>query len=220
MAEKFDTYVDRYDALHRASVTSSGEGPEYFHQYKLDCLERMGIPATGPTLDFGCGTGNLTERLVRTHAEVHGYDPSTESITAARERAPAATFHTSLETLPRGHFETAIMSGVLHHVPPSKRADVTQTVRQSLRPGGRVVVFEHNPLNPLTRRAVAACEFDDDAILLFPWEARGLLRASGFTEIELRFIVFFPKALARLRPLEPSLSWCPLGAQHMLVGRR
>jgi hypothetical protein len=92
------------------------------------------------------------------------------------------------------------------------------TVLASLRPGGHVVVFEHNPLNPVTRRAVAACPFDDDAILLWPWQARSLLRRSGFDAVTLDYIVFFPKPLAFLRRLEPRLRGVALGAQQMLVG--
>ena len=89
-----------------------------------------------------------------------------------------------------------------------------------LAPGGRLFVFEHNPLNPVTRRAVAACDFDDDAVLLWPWQARRVLRSAGLRDVRLDYIVFFPRSLARLRPLEPRLAWLPLGAQVMVVGSR
>lgn len=220
MAEKFDAYAGSYEKLHGTSVAASGEDPAYFHQYKIDCLARLRAPRTGPVLDFGCGIGNLTERLVLAYDEVHAYDPSKESVETAKERAAKATFHTLLDTLPTGHFETAVLSGVLHHVPPADRQELLGRVRGMLRPGGRLVVFEHNPLNPLTRRAVATCEFDDDAILLYPWEARKLLASSGFTDVDLDYIVFFPRPLAFLRALEPRMSWLALGAQQMLVGRR
>ena len=216
---KFDAYARSYQELHKSSVAASGEDPAYFHDYKIDCLARRGLLG-GPVLDYGCGTGNLTERLARRSDEVHGYDPSAESLAEAKERAPGAAFHADPASLPAGHFAVAVLSGVLHHVPPKERAEVLRTVRRALRPGGRVVVFEHNPLNPVTRRAVAACPFDDDAILLWPWEARGLLRRGGFSDVELDFIVFFPRPLAFLRPLEPRLRRVALGAQQMLVGRR
>jgi hypothetical protein len=32
--------------------------------------------------------------------------------------------------------------------------------------------------------------------------------------------VFFPRPLARLRPLEPRLRWLPLGAQMLVIGER
>ena len=220
--QKFDSYADSYEGLHRSSVAASGEDPAYFHDYKIDCLRRKGL-LRGPLLDYGCGTGNLTERFARAHGdvdEVHGYDPSSRSLAEARERAPSAQLHSDVSTLPRFHFATAVLSGVLHHVPVRERDDVLATVRGTLRPGGRIVVFEHNPLNPITRRAVAACPFDDDAILLWPWQARRLLRRAGFDEVRLDYIVFFPKQLAFLRGLEPRLHRVALGAQQMLVAVR
>ncbi|MBX3204387.1 MAG: class I SAM-dependent methyltransferase [Labilithrix sp.] len=219
---KFDSYAKSYEGLHRASVSASGEDPAYFHEYKIDSLRRRGL-LRGPLLDYGCGTGNLTERFARARDEVHelhGYDPSAVSLAEARERAPSAELHDDVATLPRAHFATAVLSGVLHHVPPRERAGVLATVRDALRPGGHLVVFEHNPLNPVTRRAVAACPFDDDAILLWPWEARRLLRRSGFDQVRLDYIVFFPKPLAFLRGLEPRLRRVALGAQQMLVAVR
>lgn len=218
-AQKFDAYAKSYEGLHKTSIGASGEDPAYFHEYKLACLRRRGL-LEGPLLDYGCGTGNLLERFARVVPETHGYDPSQESLAEAKERAPTATLHDDPETLPRGHFATAVLSGVLHHVPKAERRDVLERVRQALRPGGHVVIFEHNPLNPLTRRAVKMCPFDDDAVLLWPWEAKRRVRAAGFHDVELEYIVFFPKALSFLRRFEPRLGALALGAQQMIVGRR
>jgi SAM-dependent methyltransferase len=214
---EFDAHAGSYEEDHRTSVAASGEDPAYFHDYKLACLERIGADLTGPMLDYGCGIGNLTERFVTRFGEVHGYDPSSVSIERAKERAPHAKFHLAESTLPKDYFATAVLSGVLHHVQPHARIDMMRKVRGLLRPGGRVVVFEHNPLNPVTRRAVAACAFDDDAILLWPWEARGVLKSAGFDDVSLEYIVFFPRQLAFLRSLEPKLRRLMLGAQQMLV---
>ncbi len=216
---EFDAYAGSYEEDHRSSISASGEDPSYFHDYKVACLQRLGAEDAGPLLDFGCGIGNLTERFVTRYADVHAYDPSEKSIARAKERAPGATFHVASSSLPKAHFATAVLSGVLHHVAPSARVDLLRTVRGLLRPDGRVVVFEHNPLNPVTRRAVAACAFDDDAILLWPWEARGLLKQAGFRDVSLDYIVFFPRRLGFLRPLEPKLKRVALGAQQMLVAR-
>lgn len=217
--EKFDRYATTYEALHASSVAASGEDPAYFHDYKVACLERLGVSRAEPLLDFGCGTGNLTERFLRRFDAVHGYDPSSDSLEVAKARAPMATFYSDVSSIPVAHFSTCVLSGVLHHVAPEGRRALLDKVRTSLRPGGRLVVFEHNPLNPLTRRAVAECEFDDDAILLYPWSAKRLLKDSGFSSVTLDYIVFFPRSLGFLRPLEPLLRGVVFGAQQMLVGR-
>ena len=211
---EFDRYARSYEELHSASVGASGESPEYFHEYKVACLRRLlGAAFDRPLLDFGCGIANLTRLFVRSFRDVHGYDPSTESIVLARERAKEATFFDDESALPRGHYGAIVLSGVLHHVPPFQRKKLLSTVLDLLAPGGRVVIFEHNPLNPLTRRAVADCPFDDNAVLLYPWEVNRLLRAAGLRDVEREYIVFFPHLLASLRPLEPRLAWLPIGAQ-------
>jgi SAM-dependent methyltransferase len=220
---KFDAYAEEYAVLHRENVAVSGEQPVYFATYKLRCIERLvGPEFNGPVLDYGCGIGSLTEQLCTRFSDVHGFDPSLRSIAAARDRAavPSARYCSDLAEVPDGHFGLLVMSGVLHHVHPSEREAVLRCAIRKLRASdGRLVVFEHNPLNPLTRRAVAQCPFDDDAILLGPWQARALLRRSGLRDVRLQFIVFLPRALSAFRWLEPHLGAVPLGAQVMLVGK-
>ena len=220
MTAKFDAYAKDYETLHANSITASGEQPGYFADYKVDCVARLtGSPFDEPVLDYGCGVGALTHRLCKHYSQVHGFDPSQKSLAEARERGNQAIFCDDPGDLPRAHFGIVVLANVLHHVPPPKRAELVTWLRDLLRPGwGRLVVFEHNPYNPLTRRAVAKCEFDDDAILLAPGELVELLLRCGFKAIQRRFIVFFPRALAALRPLEPSLGWLPVGAQMMVVG--
>lgn len=217
---EFDAYAGSYEEDHRSSIAASGEDPAYFHDYKVSCLARKGTSTDGPLLDFGCGIGNLTERFVTRYREVHAFDPSAKSVERAKERSPGAHFHVDTAAMPKEHFETAVLSGVLHHVLPHRRVDVLRTVRGLLRPGGRVVLFEHNPLNPVTRRAVANCVFDDDAILLWPWEAKSVLKDAGFADVELDYIVFFPRPLAFLRRLEPRMSRVMLGAQMMVIATK
>lgn len=216
---EFDRFAGDYASLHQQNIAISGEEPAYFADYKLHCIERLvGSNYREPVLDFGCGIGMLTERLRHGFVEVHGYDPSSESLNIARQRSPS-TFHEQESQIPDNHFGLAILANVLHHVAPSDRAGLVRRVASKLRPGsGRLVVFEHNPINPLTRYVVSRCEFDTDAVLLWPWQLSRLLTLSGFTSVSKKYIVFFPGFLAGLRGLEPYLSWLPLGAQMMVVG--
>jgi SAM-dependent methyltransferase len=216
--EKFDHYAQSYREAHRESVRLSGEAPEYFAEHKLHCLERAGVGPDQRLLDYGCGTGTLLGLSSARFRSVAGFDPSHESLALAREQAPRATFYTEEDAIPDASFDVAILSGVLHHVPPNERGRLVSRVAAKLLPGGRLFVFEHNPYNPLTRRAVQACPFDDDAILLPPSEVRGLLERAALAGVRQDFVLFFPRALAPLRPLEPLLRWCPLGAQTLTVG--
>ena len=215
---KFDAYANDYEALHQQVLGSSGEDSKYFTLYKLDCLKRLATP--GPVLDYGCGTGNLTCELGAAFSEVHGCDPSAESLQIARGRAPGARFFGPGESALNDFYGTAVISNVLHHVPVAERERTFHELYARLKPGGQLVIFEHNPLNPLTRKVVRDCVFDDDAVLLWPRELRRRLAHAGFEQIDVNYIVFFPRFLARLRPLEPHLAWLWLGAQTMTLARR
>ena len=222
----FDRYADSYDALHRDSVRFSGEEPGYFAAYKVDHIaERLGNLTVAPRiLDFGCGVGGsiayLRSRFPQ--ARLHGLDVSGESLALAARAHPDVDFGQidgGKLPLADGSIDVAMAACVYHHIAPSERAHWTAELRRVLRPGGRLFVFEHNPLNPLTQKVVRDCPFDDDAILLPRRESLGLLRDAGFTGVGARYIVFFPQALSALRPLERRLSWLPAGAQYVADGR-
>lgn len=211
---EFDRYAKSYEEMHAQNVELSGEGTEYFAIYKQKVLERLlGKGFEKPVLDFGCGIGNLIRLLHESFPTVHGYDPSAESLKVARERDPAAVLFDDTGALAKDHYGAIVLANVLHHVPPADRAELLRNLYDKTAQGGRIVVFEHNPYNPVTRRVVAACPFDENAVLLTPGEITGLLRDSGYSTIKRDYIVFFPKFLAALRSLERRLGWLPMGAQ-------
>ena len=218
---EFDKYASSYEFMHARNVALSGESPEYFATYKQKFLERLLAPVNEPAvLDFGCGIGNLTRLLVRSFSDVSGYDPSTESVSLAKKRARDATFYDDANAIPRDSFDAVVLANVLHHVPPEKRGVLMASIWPVVRPAGRVIIFEHNPYNPITRKVVRECEFDDNAVLLYPRESRSLLEGVGLRDIDLDYIVFFPRPLAVLRPIEPALAWLPLGAQYATWGAK
>ena len=102
----------------------------------------------------------------------------------------------------------------------SERPKVIQNIHDRLKPGGRIIIIEHNMKNPLTRKVVMNSKVDSDAIMLVPGECINLLKDSGFSDISARYIEFFPKQLERLRFLDDYLSWLPLGSQFMTVGTK
>ena len=210
---EFDEHVGRYNEMHSAVLTLSGEDPEYFARNKFEVLKDIIRSDEKPILDYGCGIGNLTLLLAEAHAEAHGYDPSSRSVVVARERVPSVTFYDDLDEVPRGIFGTVVLANVLHHVPPPQRAEVINGIVPLLAAGGRVVVFEHNRWNPLTVRAVRRCEFDKGVSLLSKPEITALLGGCGLERPDSRFIVFFPRVLRHLRRFEPRLGSVPMGAQ-------
>ena len=82
-----------------------------------------------------------------------------------------------------------------------------------------VVVFEHNPWNPLTRLVVGRVSFDAGVELVRPGELRSLLSGAGATLLSTQYMTFFPWRGNLTRDVERRLGWLPLGAQYLVVAR-
>ncbi len=225
-APEFDRYADSYTDLHRANIQVSGEEPSYFARYKAQYMAaKLGAEEANralDVLDFGCGIGNSIPHLrdAFPHSRLLGVDPSGESIgVAADAHAGKAVFRTiSGPRLPcdDDSFDLVHAACVFHHIKPGERLGWMRELRRVMKPGGGVFVFEHNVLNPLTVKAVHECPFDEDAILLPRRELLDLARAAGFSKAVARYIVFFPRVLGFMRPLEPFMGSIPFGAQYVV----
>jgi 2-polyprenyl-3-methyl-5-hydroxy-6-metoxy-1,4-benzoquinol methylase len=223
MTEEFDKFADSYRSQLDKSVELAGESSSYFVEYKAAYIARtLGTDTPTKILDFGCGVGILSIALAehRPKDVLHGYDVSAESL----DRIPAnvrqrGRFTSQLDELDRD-YDLIVISNVLHHIAPEKRQATISDLSTRLSPRGRILVIEHNPLNPMTRWVVAHCPFDDDAILLPPREVKQYCAAAGLLSTRRDYIVFFPKSLSGLRGLEPKLGWLPAGAQYALTAWR
>lgn len=218
----FDRIGEDYDAILADTVGFGGE-PRYFHRRKAEAVVGvLGSHFRGSILDFGCGVGGVLRELVDAlpRARVFGYEPSRKSVAVAEKVPGAALVTDRWEWLPLGAFDAVLVSNVLHHIQPADRPSTVARIHGALRRGGRLMVMEHNPFNPVTRRVVATCPFDEGVVLLRPGHVRGLLSGSGFGDVRLRYTTFFPQFLERLSRLERWLGWCPAGAQTFTVGTK
>lgn len=223
---EFDAYAANYDAELNKGLRISGESKEYFAEGRMrrlrSRLEELGARVRH-ALDFGCGTGSATPWFfsILEIGSLHGVDPSESSLEEARRewRDHAVTFSTSTAGH-EGTCDLAFCNGVFHHIPRADRPAAFAAVLDSLKPGAPFAFWENNPWNPLTRLAMRLVPFDADAILVWPHEARRLLRENGFEVLRTDYAFFFPKFLAPLRFLEPSLRWLPLGGQYLVLCRK
>src|SRR5262249_8676408 len=158
------------------------------------------------------------------NARVTCLDVSQKSldIGAAQHRGRAEFTHFDGAAIPYadGTFDVALASCVFHHIPHAEHVALLGEIRRVLAPHGLLFVFEHNPLNPPTRHAVNPCPFDENAHLIGAGTMRRRVLAGGFADARIKYRIFFPHALASLRPLEPRLTWLPLGAQYYVLGRK
>jgi 2-polyprenyl-3-methyl-5-hydroxy-6-metoxy-1,4-benzoquinol methylase len=217
---EFDTFAANYQELVSASVRISGEPSDYFAAYKAAYIARRITPREGgKVLDYGCGVGLLARHLKSRLGgmRIDGFDVSKDSIEQVEDTlVRQGTFDTRLNEL-SGAYDVIVLSNVLHHVKAGERQDVVREAASRLADHGTLFVFEHNPINPLTRWAVSQCPFDEGAVLLPSHETRGYVQRNGLRLLWREYIVFFPRGLGWFRRLEPSLRWCPLGAQYVVA---
>lgn len=224
----FDDYSDSYRQAVEGAISFAGAGLDLYTRVKAEALlglaERVGSPGRLAFLDVGCGIGETDRFLEGRVGRLAGVDVAPEALHRARARNPWAEYrdYDSGEPLPfeEESFDVCFAVCVLHHVDRDLRGALVAEMRRVCRRGGLVALFEHNPLNPLTRRAVSGCEFDRDAELLRRREAFELLWAAGLPAPGGQYLVFFPRESRLLRGIERRLGWLPLGAQYAAFSQR
>jgi SAM-dependent methyltransferase len=226
MAELFDSYDKSYGAVVQSSVDFSGLPHSFFMAAKADLLRdliatRLDSRHKPAALDVGCGVGALHPFMRGMFRRLCGTDVYAASIAQARQSNPGVEYEAyDGEVLPYGHatFDLATAICVMHHVPSEKWLGFLREIRRVVRPGGLVCVIEHNPFNPLTRLAVARCEFDRDAVLLRAGQTQRLMTEAGLRDADTQFFLLLPWATPLMRRIEHGFRWVPLGAQYVTCG--
>jgi ubiquinone/menaquinone biosynthesis C-methylase UbiE len=224
----FNAHAPRYRDVHNSNLSKLGFDSFYMSEQKVRLLADLKLPAVQSILDVGCGDGGmaLDFRKYFPKARITGVDIAQASVELARERhLPNCEFlHTDGKSLPfpDGQFDLVVIAGVLMHVPHANQLEYLREAYRVLRPGGTLTVFEHNPYNPVTRRLVKICPFDDHAVLNTAPRIRGLLQQLGAIDPRVRYYLYFPKVsvFQYLIPFEKQLGWLPLGGQYQLAIRK
>lgn len=112
----------------------------YVFAYGESLVELLAPQAGERILDLGCGSGQLTAKIVESGAEVVGLDRSSEMVAEARHNFPSLTFELgdaanfTVDT----PFDAVFSNAVLHWV---KDADgAAASIARALRLGGRFVL--------------------------------------------------------------------------------
>jgi SAM-dependent methyltransferase len=228
-AQDFNDYRDSYRQEVEDAISFSGQSLEFFSRAKarhlLELVKRQGAdPAELDVLDVGCGVGETDRFLGGKFRTLVGVDISAGLLEAAREQNPGVEYrdYEPGEPLPAesGSFDVSFAICVLHHVPPDDWKGFVAEMARVTRPGGIVVIFEHNPFNPLTRLSVHRCEFDEGVVLLSRRRTRRLLRDQGLEPVAAPYITFFTRPGDFRERVERALGHVPAGAQYYVAARR
>jgi SAM-dependent methyltransferase len=188
----FDQYAGQYDLTTQTNFFDGDSG--YFARYKIELAQQLAGPVNS-VLDFSMPY----LREVFPKADIVGCDPSAESLVMARRENPSCRFTSMDEVGTDAKFDLMIASCVFHPIPPHDRQMAIRYCYIRLKEGGHFVIFEHNPINPVTRHLVKNCPFDADAVLLSTRETAERMRNAHLHIDESSYCLFFPQQLAALR---------------------
>lgn len=222
----FDGYAADYEAALACGLRLTGEGRQYFAERRVAWLRRrldaLGV-VSGFVVDFGCGDGATLPILARAlePRRLVGVEPSDGLRVRARDAIGG-----KWEVVTPGEFrhqmeaDLIYLNGVMHHIAPSDRPGVVGLLREMLRPGGLLALWDNNPWNPGTRWVMRRIPFDRGAVPIPATGIRSLLRRCGFSVLGVDHFFLFPRALRVFRWLEMPLRGLPLGGQYQVLARR
>lgn len=227
--KEFDNYAADYSAGMENPVKKMMAGSAVdFLKPKVELLKRIaaqGNPSP-KLLDFGCGSADFLN-LVASECPnwgLYGSDISEEMMNEARKRYGAEGCGFSLipmdEALGADQYDLITASCVFHHIPPEEWESSMERLSGSLKPGGMVVIFEHNPRNPLTNWVVSRTPIDQNAVLLDMREVRRLMSSASLAVIQATSFLFGPPTWKITAMVDGLFGWTGLGGQYFVVGKK
>ena len=227
MTEEFDRFAREYRSLlHDPIREAFSPGSEFFVTRKADILcdfaARRGIDRRHAIwVDVGCGTGDLLRAVGGAFARAIGCDVSAGMLEACRDLAVVRQENPIRLPFVASSADWVTAVCLYHHVHPSLRPELTADIRRVVKPGGVVVVIEHNPLNPAVQLIVRRTPVDSSARLVTAARTRRLLAAAGLDVLETRYFLLLPERVyGTLRALEAALTRIPFGGQYAVFARR
>lgn len=223
----FNDYVETYKKEVQSSISFIGQEHDFFVNVKANLIKEIADknfnnPEDIHLLDIGSGIGLIDHQISSKFKNLYGVDIEESIVEKAKEYNLGVnyTFYDG-KKLPfkDNSIDFVFTINVMHHIPPEYWEQFVKEMQRVTRKDGIAAIFEHNPLNPLTKLAVSKCELDRGAVLLTKRKLKSLF-IQKFKLIDEAYILFFPLKNNIFRSIETILKWIPLGAQYYIYGRK
>ncbi len=227
----FDNIASFYDEnLKDVLGALGGSNIDKFAEYKVQLVKNI-IGEAKSIMDFGCGIGRSLmyfRKYFGEDTDLYGCDTSEKSLAIAKRNLPYGKYF--LNTTPERYceesnsYDVVFLACVYHHINPLEREKWTDAIVKSVNDNGYIAVFEHNLINPFTRRKVNHPEniVDDESWMISHEELIKLL-TDKYPDINIfwdGYVLFSPIRFKFSAILEKSLKWLPLGAQHCVIVKK
>jgi len=197
----FDGVAESYDSV------LPGHVQDHYLARRARFLREL--KGDGLGLDVGCGTGRLLQAVGGAGV---GVDLSGGMLAVLSRHGRGVAARASATALPfaDGTFDAVWSVAMLHHLAaPERVAAAVGEMWRVARPGGVVVIWDHNPLNPYWPIIMARAPQDSGAErLATAAEVGAALRAAGAASWRLRRLGWIPDFAPRwLMPLFAAAQW-------------
>ena len=222
--ESFDQYAKEYDELLKDPLRDRfAGGSDFFIQQKCRIVDQRLKRTPGRTLrvlDAGCGQGTAFQFFDR-DVHVFGTDISQPMLRPAALRGPVAVQEPLSLPFADNTFDAVYAFCIYHHIPDEDHVRHMRELHRVVKPGAEVMVFEHNPYNPVTATIFKRAPIDQGCHMIAPSRLRGIFTDAGLVGLDHGYFLFVPESLHGVfGALEPALSWLPLGGQYFVAGRK
>lgn len=140
------------------------------------------IPPQSQVLDVGCGYGSLVHQLNQQGIQALGIDTNAEHIEIGHQLFPNVNTRTVnaefMDDMPEHSYDVIILKDTLHHlVWENDTAAAFANFRRLLKPNGKLIVYDPNPMWILKLARKIAKHIDPE---VSPTLARETLNTYGF----------------------------------------
>jgi ubiquinone/menaquinone biosynthesis C-methylase UbiE len=220
----FDDVASEYDESLPAHVVE--------HLLQRRVRFARGLVDGGDLLDVGCGTGRFLTEMQAGPYNAVGVDVSEEMLTHARARG-VTVHHASAAALPfpDRSFDLVVSIACMHHlIDPAVVNGAVDEMCRVVRPGGALMIWDHNPLNPywhILMRRLPQDQGDERLVKARTMVAR--IEAAELTDISVQRVTFMPdftpaRAVIAVGKIERQLERIPgvrlLAAHNVITARR
>lgn len=224
------SYLKNLDHPIRRLVSSNDD--DYFIELKCEeiyrIVEDLRLPAQAMQVtDVGAGIGLFEKYLYGTFHRLWATDFSIESLKVAQHLTPLQNKGVYVGSnavslpFPDDSMDIVISSCLFHHLEIEDQPSVLREMHRVCKPGGYLIIFEHNPFNPITQLVVRTTPLDFGVKLIRSRVLTHQIRNASFQIVDKRYIVFGPRFIDKILDLFRSVvRRLPLGGQYYVLARK
>jgi len=238
--EEFDHYARNYSGgmenpIKNLFGKNLGQFIEIKAKWLMENLSKFPLKSLKETklIDYGCGDGTFIKILKKLGftGKLEGCDISQKMLEIAQKHLSDNLDPSPLYLIEKdrklpfadNYYDIVVACCVLHHIKPSKRTKLLNELTRITKWGGHIVVFEHNPFNPITQLIVRTTKIDRHASLIAAPELQRIMSSNkNLGNIRTQYILYVPPAMQRpyLEWVDKILSQAFLGGQYVIVGEK